>query len=1248
MLRSTLFLSLFGLLFPAVHGQTGNRFIQNKGQWPREVTHQLQVSGAVIWAEANGWTLDMYDTRAIAALHAAHAGKGNDLASPSIRHHAVRMRFRGASEQVLVEGVGKLPGMINYILGNDPSRWAGDVPSFSELRYTGIHPGVDMVLRRAGAGTKYDIIVAANADPSPIAFTFAGADGLELREGELLIHTSLGTITQRIPKAYQIDDQGQEVRVDCAFRLEEGTVSFALGDHDRTRELVIDPTLEFSTFSGSTSDNFGYTATFDNDGFLYSGSTAFGQGYPTTLGAFQVLHAGGDGLGDGTDIAITKYDTTGTFFVWSTFLGGSGDELPHSLIVNNANEVFVYGTTSSTDFPMLPGSYDGTFNGGTPVNLTGLGVNFVNGSDMIVARLGASGAVLQGSTYLGGSQNDGLNTAAALRFNYADEVRGEVLLDPNNNVYIVSTTSSTDFPTTAGAYQPVYNGGTHDGVVVKLDASLSNVIWSTYFGGSNADAAYSVALDDAGALYIAGGTTSTDLPASPGALATTYIGGAADAFAALIGPNGSSLLACTYWGSNAYDQAYFVELDQFGQVYLFGQTRASANELIFNAPYNVPNSGQFLSKFDPLFTTLELSSRFGTGNGNPNISPTAFLVDYCDKIYISGWGSSIQGGTLSTTGLPVTPDAYQPTTTGNDFYLAVFDIDLQSLFYATYFGGDISAEHVDGGTSRFDRRGRVYQSVCAGCGANSDFPIEPNPGAVSATNNSPNCNNGVFKFDFNFPIVVAGFQVPPVNCLPAPITFNNTSYGAASYLWDFGDNTTSTLAEPSHLYATPGVYSVSLIAFDPNACNLADTAHQQVVVLGNTGYSLGDATVCAGESVQIGILPVPDPNVTYQWSPVTGLSSVNVSNPFATPAATTTYQLLISNGTCTDTVTQTVVVASSVLDAGATVVGCGPAPVTVTLTANGFGSVGSFQWSSDLFFSDTLNTPLTDSTATLTLSQGGTFYVRPLDNACASPDSVQVVIELAAPFLTGDTLVCADEPAQLQVIGAGAGSTFQWTPAQEIQQGQGTSTVVVAPELTSTYAVAVESAGGCIWAGTITVNVSPVNGTQVNATVDQAIVLPGTTVQLNATPTSGVTYAWSPAGAVSDPLSNAPTALVTETTWFVLTVTDGICTRSDSVLVTVYELNCDEPDIFVPNAFTPNGDGNNDVLFVRGRFITTLLLQIFDRWGEKVFETSDQAIGWDGTYKGKRVDPAVFVYHLTVDCADGQRYFKKGNVSVIE
>ena len=233
--------------------------------------------------------------------------------------------------------------------------------------------------------------------------------------------------------------------------------------------------MEFSTYSGSTSDNFGYTATYDNQGFLYSGSTSFGIGYPTTLGAYQVNYA--NQLG-GTDIAITKYDTTGTQRIYSTYLGGALDELPHSMIVNTKDELFVFGTTASNDFPTTTGSIQTNFKGGVPFTPSGIGVGFPNGSDIFVSKLSASGGDLLASTFIGGSNNDGLNLSPKLKYNYADEVRGEIDIDINNNIYLATSTKSNDFPIIGGV-QSVLKGD-QEGCILKLDDQLTTIVWSSF------------------------------------------------------------------------------------------------------------------------------------------------------------------------------------------------------------------------------------------------------------------------------------------------------------------------------------------------------------------------------------------------------------------------------------------------------------------------------------------------------------------------------------------------------------------------------------------------------------------------------------------------------------------------------------------------------------------------------------------------------------------------------------------------
>lgn len=1155
---ATLLLSLLPVV--AVPAQQGLRFVENKGQWPAQVTHRAELPGATIWCEGNAVLIDRYDAATVGACH------GDIHCTPPalLDHHAVRLRFLSAVEAPRTTADTRLSGHHSYFIGNDPEQWAGGAGAYAGITMRHVAPGCDARFREGRSGLKYDLVLAAGADPAAIRFTYEGASGIELRDGALIISTTLGRLTERIPLAYQ-DIAGERRTVSCGYTLHKGTIGVRPGPYDPRYPLTIDPELSFATFSGSVSNNFGYTATFDALGFLYAGSTAFGAQYPVTTGAYQTTWGGG-----GTDIAITKYDTTGTFLVWSTYIGGSAAEMPHSLIVDDNDQLVLLGTTGSSNFPITAGAHDGSFGGGTPFTPGGLGLSYAQGCDMVVARLNTSGSVLLGSTYLGGSANDGLNSATGLKFNYADEVRGEVLLNEAGEVWVVSCTESANMAVTPGAAQTAFAGGGHDGYVARLSPTMDQLLYASYLGGSGADAAFAGELDVQGRLFVCGGTNSTDLPTGASALQAGFNGGSADAFAARFAVDGAAMEALTYWGSTAYDQAYFLELDGDGDVYLFGQTAAPTGALIANAAYNIPSGGQFITKLDPDLSTLLIGTRVGSGDGTPDISPTAFLVDVCDKIYTSGWGSNTTGlgGTLSTSGLPVTSDAHQSGTDGHDLYLAVFDIDMSALTYATYYGGGISPEHVDGGTSRFDRRGRVYQSVCAGCQGNSDFPTTP--GAWSSTNNSGGCNNGVLKFDFDAPLVIAAFTAPDTICGFAEVPFTNLSSGAATYLWDFGDNSTSTQSAPVHAFPGPGTYTVTLTASNPLTCN-----EQDVVVHVVRVYPPGPVVQAMDD------------------------------------------QLL-----------------------------CGPLSSFI-LIADASGSADAFTWSASPDFGTPLNQPQ-DSTAVVAPVATGMYYVRATNGSpCVAIDSVYITVSNAAIQLTGDSLICASDTALLQVLGADPGSIFTWSPNEGVIAGQGTATLVVAPADAITYGVQVTSPSGCTWDGAIPVLVSPINGGAATASVDQDLVLPGTTVQLIATPGQGVVYSWTPAGLVSDPNIADPTAVVHTTTTFTVTISDGVCTRDASVTVRVHELVCADPDIFVPNTFSPNNDGTNDVLYVRGRVIERMTFMVFDRWGEKVFETEDQAKGWDGTYAGRPVDPAVFVYHLKAWCVDGQEFFTKGNVTVV-
>ncbi|PCI96874.1 MAG: hypothetical protein COB15_08890, partial [Flavobacteriales bacterium] len=519
-----------------------------------------------------------------------------------------------------------------------------------------------------------------------------------------------------------------------------------LGKYNKLLPLIIDPVLVFASYSGSTADNFGMTATYGYDGSLFAGGTIFNNGYPTTPGAYDTIFHGTPAYGI-TDIVITRYDPTGASLMYSTYIGGIEAETVHSIIANENNELYIYGATSSSDFPVTPTAYDTSFAGGSYLFFASNGTKFNFGTDIYVAKINATGTNLLGCTYVGGSDNDGVNYTISqvydtLMNNYGDQYRGEIMLDKDGDCYITSSTKSSDFPTLNG-FDNTLNGH-QDGVVFKLNNDLTSLYWSSYLGGSGADAGFSIKVDTNYFVYVCGGTTSNDFPVTTGTITTSFQGGKCDGYITKIDSNGSSILAATYIGTNAYDQSYFLDLDSVSNIYIIGQTEG--NFPIINSPYSNPGSSQFIQKINNNLSSIYYSTVFGNGSVNTPFSPSAFLVDRCQNIYVSGWGGDILTG-ANLSGMPTTSNAFQATSpNGFDLYMIVLERDIQSLLYGTYFGGATSLEHVDGGTSRFDKEGVLYQSVCAGCGSNDDFPTTT--GAWSNTNNSSNCNNGVFKFDF--------------------------------------------------------------------------------------------------------------------------------------------------------------------------------------------------------------------------------------------------------------------------------------------------------------------------------------------------------------------------------------------------------------------------------------------------------------------------------------------------------------------
>ena len=1185
-------------------------FTSNQGQWHENIKYMLRHGNGNLYLEQNSLTWFFYDHSILDKIH----GHVKSTAIPdSVKAHALKVKFEGANENPLLTASKKTSFYSNYFLGNDESKWASNVWSYEEMKYEEIYDGIHLKFYESGEQLKYDFIVEIGADPSQIKMNYEGADEVRMTGNNLLIKTSVTDIIEEKPYAYQIIN-GKKKEVRCKFHIDKNKkVSFHFPEgYNKEYELIIDPILLFSTFTGSTADNFGFTATYDDQKNTYVGGIVFSVGaYPTTVGAFQIAWAGGTGV----DIGISKYNVDGSNMIYSTYIGGNSYEAPHSLVTNSNGELFILGTTSSTNFPTTAGCFDNTFNGGPIVTPPSSGMSYPNGADIIITHLNAGGSALNGSTYIGGTGTDGLNLAFNLAYNYGDAFRGEIIIDNAGNCLVASTSDSPNFPTTAAAPHPVALGGT-DAVVFKLNSTLSILTWSTYFGGNSNDSGYGIQLDSNQEIYVTGGTESNNLLITPGAIYGSY-NGLVDGYIVRFSNSGNSILSCTYIGTAGYDQTYFVQLDTNDDVYVVGQT--TGNYPITGGTYSNANSGQFIQKVNKNLNTSLMSTSIGRGTGQIDISPSAFLVNNCGHIYLSGWGGSLNGlyqaDFSGTSGLPVSADALQPTTDGSDFYLMVLDVDASAILYASFFGGPVSQEHVDGGTSRFDKDGVVYQAVCAGCGSNDDFPTTP--GAWSNTNNSTNCNLGSFKFDLAEVNAIADFVITSSLCtMPVPVSFSNNSTGAGTYFWDFGDGNTSTLESPTHSYVGPGTYNATLIAVDSSTCLGMDTAYLTIIIPPLPTLSATQpADICIGDSTTFQ-LNATGGNLTYLWTPNTFLSSNTIANPIAFPPTTTTYSVIITdtnNCSLTESITITVIPEVNAFFNTVSIPCTLPSTISVT---NGSTNGVSYLWD----FGD--GTTSTSIDAQHVYTAAGTYTITLIttnNTTCNIADTAIFSVTITPPLVItvspGDT-VCTGTVAPVNVTG---GDTFQWFPAGDFDDPTSQNPNAF-PNGNTNYMVIATDTNGCVDTGFVQMTVFP--PASIDAGNNQIYDI-GPGIPLNATVPPGNQFYWTPPEGLSCTDCLSPIATPSTTTMYYLFYTDAYgCTYSDSVLVQVTS------SLYVPNAFTPNGDDKNNFFKPIAYNMSSYELFIFDRWGTLMMETTDTEAYWDGTFKGVKCPIDTYVWKI--------------------
>lgn len=1279
---------------------------KNAGQWDPSIAYKIDMQDGEMLIGNTGFSFVLNDIKQHESHH--NHNDGDDVFD-KVKLHVVNVDFLNSNWSGKTELLDSSSFYRNYFLGKDQSKWKGRVRSYSHVALKDYYPNIDLIWDGRNSNLEYSFNVAPNSNPEIIQMNYSGCDSLFLDdEGQLVFTTRFGNLIQSKPKAWTVKD-GRRKDVDVEFVLTKNTVSFLFPKgYDHSAELIIDPSIVFSSFTGSTLDNWGMTATPDNEGNTFAGGIVFtGSGsYPTIAGSYDLDYNGGTpytySFNGGTwslqgfDVAISKFNVDGTNLLFSTYLGGSANEAPHSMVVDENDELYVFGVTSSASFPTTAGAYDQTFNGGPNISSNELG--YPEGSDIFITHFNAAGSGLVGSTFIGGTGTDGINEDD-LNYNYGDPFRGEIIVN-GGNVYVSSTSRSNDFPVVNAAQNTL--NGIQDAIVFKLNAGLTNLSWSTYFGGPGYESGNSLQLSSTGELFVTGGTTSFNLPIS-GGFDNTYAGGVSDGYILKMDEGSGTFTTSTYVGLGEYDQCYFVQLDLDDEVYVYGQTETAYT--ITPGLYGVNNSGQFLKKFSNDLTSELWTTMIGGGTGHPEISPTAFLVSDCYDIYISGWGGTIntsysnQAQFSTTNGFPVTADAYQSGTNGSNFYIAVLSQDAATLKYATYMGGTASSfNHVDGGTSRFDKSGRIYHAVCGACGGN-DFGFTTTPGSWSPSNPSPNCNLAAFKFELNE--IEALVSIPdPVVCLPDPVIFNNTSEQGNFYSWDFGDGSPTSYEEnTSHVYPGPGTYTVTLVVSDTTWCFSPDSTIFDVFIGDFTvGVVAPPGAICPGESYQL----EANGGTVYNWSPANVLDDPTSPTPIATLYETTNFMVVVSDTCGLDTAYVTVEVYQG------NITSSNDTSICLGNSVNLFATGGtSYMWSpggtlSDSTIANPVATPTEDviyvveatsdegcqfydsvlvdvyfqlpipimpdtvsycegASANIQVSGGDSYFWYPnsnisavnvpnvtvnppndflyycdFSNACGVvTDSVYVDVVFPDVIAGNDTIICPGESATLWAQGA---SHYLWSPSNGLNSIN-TSLVIATPFQPTLYEVVGTDETGCTAKATVFVDLYP--EAHIVASPD-VYALQGELVQLSATSSTPGPFEWSPVEDLSCVVCSSPVATANQEMIYTVSYTDANgCTDKDQVVIHL------DPIIYVPNTFTPDGGNHNEVFKVEGGNVQSIELMIFNRWGELIYTITSMDDFWDGTYEGVICQDGTYVWKAKVIDLKDKEHTLTGHVNLL-
>ncbi|MEI6265300.1 MAG: PKD domain-containing protein [Sphingobacteriia bacterium] len=1234
---------LFHLFFYSLNAQGYLAFIENKGQWNKQVKFKASLPYGTLYLLQTGYKIVLYDTTNYQQYFTPRYPKKKEEQpdpvfgeEPTVKAHAYEVSFVNSNSEPEIISEKKNSTYYNYFIGNDSAKWASHCNSYNAVTYKNVYNNIDIRFYTNQEQLKYDIIVYPGGDPSKVKLFIDGADALNIRKGELIINTSVGVVKEAYPYTYQIADAKREIV--CNYRLNNKIIDFDIKEYDKSNILIIDPEIVFASFikknatQSITATNLGYSGAYDGDGnFILTGAIS-SDSFFVSKGAYQIkfnstifgaFNFGSHFIFHDPEIIITKLNPLGTDAICATFLGGAiGTELPNSTVVDKNGNILILGVTSSTDFPATRSTYG---EGGV--------------LDIFIAKLNNACTNLVASVRIGGKGIDGLNIRPAWQAQVApkspipisiqqyngDDARAFIEIDKTDNIYIVSCTQSNDFPISANAAQKSNRGGKYnqDAVMMKFSPDLNTLMYSTYLGGSEDDAAYSLAISPlSNDIYVVGVTGSNNFASNTvGTIMPDYKGGIGDGFISRFSNDGSNLFGSSYMGTSGMDNIYAIAFDLKGYPYITGTTTGSWP--LVNANWSEKNGKQFIAKLQPDLSAFVYSTVFGTDTTLPNIVTTAFFVDRCEQVYVAGYGGTGDAGgydnangTLRSeylypnagiVGLTVTPNAISTySNKAGGFYYFILASNAQKQLYGSFFGTKydplqngqaVRGDHSFGGTSRFNKDGILYQSYAIGHsiissgGKVTNFPTTPNAWQSDQPNLFYIPSMAAVKIAFGFGGISGELQsnidgvIKANACLPNAVKFTDVVAKAKLYRWDFGDGTAeqrTTIPTISHPYTSSGSYKVRLISIDSTTCNIADTSFVYIrtgIHKAINSFTANLQQPCADQTFEFNnsaSLPTGAPAFTassFMWNFGDGKTQAagynTVLHRYTNPGNYEVQLILQDTNYCNapDTIRANIIVPSVIKAAFNYGASAACTPVTIGFTNNSTGANNSYRWN----FGD--GNSSTQMNPSYRYSTPGTYTVQLIatdNNSCNKADTTTQTITLAssaqAVYSYSPQPPQPNTPIVFNNQSMNA-SSYKWL------YGDGDSLVSTASVVKHIY-----NSTGNFNACLIAYN-------------NNAGCLPDTACQTIK--------------AFVTPLAN------------------------------------------LPNAFSPNGDGNNDILYIRGYGIAKMQWRIYNRWGNLVYESASPTAGWDGKYKGTLQAQGVYTYSLDIVFSSGEKLSKTGDITLL-